>query len=384
MQRVDPHPPVVVINGDLLGHHVTGGESTPIAVRIARRLNRAFPQAQFVLAMGNEDSACGDYTLAPDSAFLRDVAAAWEPLVNRRGAAPGFRRTFAHDGFYTARLPLPGLRAIVIDDIYWSPVYHARCGSAVNGGAETLAELRSALARTPDRAWVLFHIPPGIDTYTTALVTRRTVIVPYLTPVMRDRFLATLSNASGKIALAVAGHTHKFAFRIAGANGSRPVPMLLVPALSPVYKNEPSFLTGDVASDGTLKAADEYSYRDGAWSRVGGTRSLGLDAFTGPQLVALHERLGREPQLRATFARLYGGGASPEINDRNWKIYWCAATAFATTPFRACTQSGGVGIVTGRGITGILAVAVPIVAVIVWLIRRRSSRRARPLSPPAR
>jgi len=376
MQRVDPRPPVVVVDGDLLGHHVTGGEATTIAVRIARRLNRAFPQAQFVLAAGNEDSACGDYTLAPDSAFLRDVTAAWEPLVNRRGAAPAFRRTFAHDGFYTARLPLPGLTAIVIDDVYWSPVYHARCGSAVNGGAETLAELTSALARTPGRVWLFFHIPPGIDTYTTALVTHGTVIVPYLKPVMRDRFLTALTSASGRIALAVAGHTHKFAFRIAGPNGPRPVPMLLVPALSPVYKNEPSFLTGEVAADGTLESVEEHSYRHGAWDAIGGSRTWGLAAFTGPQLVALQERLGREPQLRATFARLYDGGARPEITDRNWAIYWCAATAFSTTTFRSCAQSGGVGIVTSRGVTGLLALAVPLAAVIAGLLWWRSSRRA--------
>ena len=110
MQRADPDPPVVVVNGDLLAHDIMHVDSTPTAVAIARRLDRAFPRAQFVLALGNNDSACGDYALAPGAKFLHAVAAAWGPLINRRGAAPDFMRTFVRDGFYTATLPVAGLR----------------------------------------------------------------------------------------------------------------------------------------------------------------------------------------------------------------------------------------------------------------------------------
>jgi hypothetical protein len=107
-------------------------------------------------------------------------------------------------------------------------------------------------------------------------------------------------------------------------------------------------------------------------------RSLGVDAFTGPELLKLQGRLAREPGLRATFARLYEGGAPPEINDRNWRIYWCAATAFATAPFRECTRSGGFGVITRRGIEVLLIPAVAIAllagAFVSWRRRRRASR----------
>jgi hypothetical protein len=378
MRHADPHPPVVVVTGDLLAHRIAKSAATPTAVLIARRLNRAFPQAQFILALGNNDSACGDYGLAPDSAFLRTVAAAWAPLVNRHGAAPDFQRTFVHDGFYTATLPVPGLRAIVVDNVFWSPRYRAQCGSAGNVATRSLDELDRALAQTHGRAWVLFHIPPGIDTYTTALLTQRLAIVPFLRPDLRDRFLAALTHSAGHVALAVAGHTHKFAFRIVGASGRQPVPMLLVPALSPVFGNAPSFLTGNVSPGGTLRDVDEFSFRNGTWSAIGGMRSLGVDAFTGPQLVALQARLAREPQLRATFARLYGGGATPEINERNWSIYWCAATAFATAPFRECTQSGGFSVITRRGVealAGVAAIVALLAGAFVWWRRRRRALR---------
>jgi sphingomyelin phosphodiesterase acid-like 3 len=377
MQRVDPNPPVVVVTGDLLAHNITRRTSTPTAVRIARRLNLAFPHAQFVLALGNEDAACGDYSVPPDSAFLRDVAAAWEPLVNRRGAAPGFRRSFAHDGFYTAALPISGLRAIVVDDVFWSPRYRAECGSAGNIVAKSLNELETALKQNHGRAWVLFHIPPGIDTFSTALLSRRTAIVPFLDPDLRDRFLAAIGDPANHVVLAVAGHTHKFAYRVVNASDARPVPMLLVPAISPIFGNAPSFLTANVDADGVLHDIDLVSQLNGAWNERGGMRSLGVDAFTGPQLVALQERLTRDPQLRATFESLYEGGATPEINERNWPIYWCAATAFGTTPFRQCTQSGGFSVITRRGLEVLLipAVIVALLAGAFVLWRRRQALR---------
>jgi hypothetical protein len=343
MRRVDPQPPVVVVTGDLLAHHIADRDALAVAVRVAHRLNAAFPQAQFVLALGNEDSGCGDYTLAPDSAFLRAVTAAWAPLVNRRGAAPDFARTFAHDGFYTATLPVPGLHAVVVDDVFWSPWYHANCGAAGNVIDGSMDELDAALQRLPGRAWVLAHIPPGVDAFSTAHLVHDVVVVPFLVPSLRDRFLAALDRRPGGVAVAVVAHTHKFAFRIVDANGPHPIPMLLVPALSPIYANAPSFLTANVAPDGTLRRIEEISYLDGAWRNIGGMPSLGVDAFTGPQLVALHGRLDRDPALRATFERLYEGGGKPEIDAGNWPVYSCAATAFSMSAFRACEKPGGAG-----------------------------------------
>lgn len=375
MQRVDPRPPVIVVSGDLLAHGIEPGAASATAVRIARQFGAAFPQSQFVLALGNNDSGCGDYALAPDARFLRDVAAAWAPLVNRGGAAPDFARTFVHDGFYTARLPLPGLQAIVVDDAFWSPRYHAGCGPAGNVVDDSMNELAAALRRVPGHVWVLFHIPPGVDAFSSVQVSKNLAIVPFLAPSLRDRLLALLAGAAGKIALTVGGHTHRFAFRIVNASGEHPVPLLLVPAISPVYGNAPSFLTADVDAAGAPHAVEEYSYRAGAWHDAGGLRELGAEKFDGPQLLALQSRLARDPQSRATFARLYGGGVKPEIDERSWRGYWCAATAFATASYRACTGAGGWSIVTGRGVA-VLATGCAFALILAIFALRRLRRRA--------
>jgi len=186
-----------------------------------------------------------------------------------------------------------------------------------------------------------------------------------------------LASAPGKIVLAVGAHTHRFAYRIVAAAGARPVPLLLVPAISPVYGNAPSFLTANVDTGGTPRDVEEYSYRGGAWHDTGGLRELGVRAFTGPQLLAAQARLARDPQARAAFARLYGGGGRPEIDASNWRAYWCAATAFATATYRACAGSGGVSLITGRGVA-VLAAGCALIAgagaLVVWSLRRRVRR----------
>jgi len=379
MQRVDPHPPVVVVTGDLLGHVIAKKDATPTTIEIAHMLGRAFPDAQFVLALGNNDGACGDYALTPEAPFLRQAGAAWEPLVNRHGAAPTFMRTFVHDGFYTARLPIPGLQAIVVNDVPWSPRYRSGCGPAPNAAAHQLNELDTALAQAKGRVWVLFHIPPGVDAFSTAQLTHRLAIVPFLRPDMRDGLLHLLVRKPGQVALAVAGHTHKFAFRVVGATGPEPVPMLLVPSISPIFSNDSSFLTANVGSDGTLRDVDETSYLDGRWQHIGGLRDLGVDTFGGKQLVALQGRLDRDPKLRETFGRLYSGAGKAEITERTWPVYACAATAFTTADFRTCDNAGGVSFFTQRAVrlaSGVAGIALIAVGAVVLLLRRRRRARA--------
>lgn len=376
MRRVDPSPPVVVIGGDFVAHHIDRARVVPTIAAVARRFDRAFPHAQFVIALGNNDAACGDYGVSVDGPFLRAVAQAWAPLVNRRNAAPDFARTFAHDGFYTARLP-GQLEAVVIDDITWSPLAH-RCGSAGDAGDATLAELGRALSAPPRRPrWILMHVPPGIDAFTTLQLAKRLAIVPLLDGGFRARFEALVGDRAHDVALVLAGHIHRFSYRVIGVHAAHPVPLLTIPSISPVYDNAPAFLTTDVAADGTVRNAEEYVYDRrvaGAWRDAGGLRTLGIAALSVPALLNLQQRLASDPELRTTYGQLYDGRYRSEIDEGNWRAYWCAATELAVTPYRKCLGAGGWRIVTRRGfiVLGVVfGIFVAALAAAVVVIRRR-------------
>lgn len=378
MRRVDPHPPVVVIGGDMVAHHIDPAQVVPTIASLAGTFDRAFPHAQFVIALGNNDSPCGDYGISRDSPFLRAVAGAWGPLVNRGGAAPAFLRTFAHDGFYTTRLPIPRTEAIVVNDTGWSPRAHA-CEGGSDAANATVADLGRALAARPgERHWVLMHIPPGIDAFSTVQIVHRLAVVPLLDPGYRTQFEGAVGAPRADVALVVAAHIHRFAYRILGAHGPHPVPLLSIPAISPVYGNAPAFLTVDVAGDGTVGNVEEHAFVRGAWEDAGGTRTLGLHAFTASGLAALQARLTDDTPLRATFARLYNGRRRGEINAGNWRAYWCAATELGVAPFKRCLGAGGYRIVTQRGliVLGILLVLCIAALVAFGAVIRRRGREA--------
>ena len=375
MQRVDPQAPVVVITGDFLAHRFDYAKAGATMSGLARLFDRAFPKAQFVITLGNEDAGCADYGFALNSAFARSVVAAWTPLVDRNGAAPSFARTFASEGFYVAKLPIARTEAVVLDDVFWSPFYHACGGNGTqDGAARTLDGLRSALSSGAEHRWVIAHIPPGIDAYASMQVGHGFLAVPYLRAEPAAEFLRLLQEPAGDVSLALVAHSHRFAYRIAGANDGRPIPILLVPAISPIYKNAPAFLTVDVAGSGVVRAAEVHAMLDGRWQDIGGTRSLGLTEFSGEQLVRLQERLAGDPAARAAFARLYGTGATPEINERNWRSYWCTAVEFTPDDFRRCTGAGGFGILTGRAVWLAVLIALVLGALFVASRGRRVVR----------
>ncbi len=385
MRRLAPHPPVIVIPGDFLGHHFKNADALPTMIDLAKRFDAAFPHAQFVISLGNEDSDCGDYGVGVQSAFLHAVADAWEPLVNRNGAAPNFVRTFSRDGFYTARLPIAGVRAVVIDDAFWSPLYHNVCGAQGSPTPESVGELDAALRPGgTERRWIVMHIPPGIDVGTTVNLARHLAIVPFLRPAPRERFVQLASDPARHVEVVITGHLHRFSYRILGASGPAGVPLLITPAISPIYGNTPAFLTADVATDGIIRNLEEHALVDGRWRDIGGLGSLGAGEFTAAALENVQRRLDRNPDERYTYATLYNGPVQwNEINTYNWRSYWCAATELDSTDFRSCLDEGGFSFLTRRGVAVVVVAAGLSVAVImlfvIAVVRRRRRARVRPL-----
>ena len=375
MRRVDPAPPVVVISGDYIGHRYDPKHALDTMARVAHAFGAAFPHAQFVLALGNEDSDCGDYGAGAGAPFLRAMANLWAPLVDRNGAAPHFRATFPRDGFYVARLPLRGLRAVVIDDVFASPRFRAACGASGSASvAQTFADLERALpSGGTGRAWVVMHVPPGVDAYSTVHLAHGLGVVPFLDSGARDRLTEVLGDPRRHVALALAGHTHKFGFRVVGDPAGDGVPLLIVPALSPIFENAPMFLTAEPGPGGTLGGIVEHAFDGRAWRAADASRELDLPRLTGPALGGLERRLDAEPALRTVFSRLYDGGAPPEITPANWRGYRCAISALGDTAYRRCLGERGLGFLTVRGLVAgvLLAVALLFFGAFALLAGRR-------------
>jgi sphingomyelin phosphodiesterase acid-like 3 len=82
------------------------------------------------VALGNEDSKCGDYKIEPGGAYLAATREAVRRLVGAERLEPDFAETWTAAGYYAARHPtLANGLIVVLNDVVWSPQYRDACGS---------------------------------------------------------------------------------------------------------------------------------------------------------------------------------------------------------------------------------------------------------------
>ncbi|HVR41104.1 MAG TPA: metallophosphoesterase, partial [Thermoanaerobaculia bacterium] len=184
MREQIPSPAFVMISGDFLAHSFNktyqslatdksqAAYSAFVAKTIAYIANAfraAYPGVRVYPTLGNNDSDCGDYAVAPNGPFLASFRDTWKDAVGSRS----FDRRFPTGGYYTADVHgLDRVRIIALNTIFFSVNYENTCGtpSKVDAGMRELdwldAELTAARLKGK-RVWLLFHIPPGMNVYNT-------------------------------------------------------------------------------------------------------------------------------------------------------------------------------------------------------------------------
>ncbi len=367
MRRVTSDPGVIIVPGDFLSHEFDRrfrgtarhrDRATYSATYrafvlktmdyVAGELHRAFPRAQILPAIGNNDGFCGDYNSTPNDAFLAHIARTWAPLVNVAGRAPNFIRTFSEGGYYEARLPPREMRVVVPNSVFWSTRYRDRCDvmNARPGDAE-LDWLAKTLGRhaAGERTWLMTHIPPGVDTFKTTL--RFGVPSPLYESRAQVRFLGAVNDKRAAVRAMIAGHLHGTWFRQSAAGSSDDVAILIAPSLSPIFGNDPSFLELQVSPQ-TAQIADFRAYSLGGLLGAYGPAPIWHEAYdadaaygmrdiTATSLADLHRREANTPSLRRALERnAVSNGIARLVTEFDWRSSWCAETGLTRDAFVAC------------------------------------------------
>lgn len=140
---------------------------------ITGELRGTFPGVPVYVALGNNDSGCGDYRFDGGSDFLATLARSVVAGLPKSADQKKVLADFTTGGNYSVLMAAPmwNTRLIVLDDISMAPRYTTCSGKqdAVGRAAQT-AWLQKELAearRHKQRVWVMGHIPPGVDIYST-------------------------------------------------------------------------------------------------------------------------------------------------------------------------------------------------------------------------
>jgi sphingomyelin phosphodiesterase acid-like 3 len=381
MRATLPHPPLVMITGDLLAHgfpqkfaaatHDTDREHYRAFVRktvafLGWELQKRFHHTQILLTPGNNDDECGDYEIEADGPFLRDTA----PLSRRLArAGGGFTGDWKALGSYTIDpKALPGIRIISLNSVFFSNKYQSAsfaraCATADSRTAgRAFAWLEARLVQAKDahqKVWLMLHIPPGIDGYATLMNYRqlsqgantqgdlcRDAIVPMWKPASTAQFDSILLNYQGTVTATFAGHNHTDDFRViptAGPGGF----VLIDPPMSPIYGQNPSFRVVTFRKDGEL--ADQSTYYltnlkaaqsdvPGKWAKeYSFVAEWHMQQLDMAALANIYERIKSDPDARAQWLKLLNVSSTDDhVPAAAVGTLDCAIAALDPSSYQAC------------------------------------------------
>lgn len=387
-----PDPLFVTVSGDLLAHQFDcrfhalapdagAAELSAFASRtvafITLQLRATFPHSPIYFALGNNDSGCHDYEEDPGSAFLQASARSFAAAARSAANGSAILQTYPQLGDVNLALPaaMRSSRMIILQDLFESSHY-AGChgdGAAAAAG-EQIAWLRAQLAAARaahQQVWIMAHIPPGIDVYRTFTRARNVCAGQDPEQFLRSADLArTIAAYPDVIRLALFGHTHMDEVRVFGGSSSSglsaPVPGKLIPSISPIDGNHPSFTVAQVdpqtavVKDYSVYVAREEAGGQKVWSKEYSYASTyhlpdlsgrSLEKLTG---IFLGDPSGLNPVSRSYQQYFYAGVLSDSraailqpgqlskvqklemLESIAWPLYACAMTDPDAAGFRAC------------------------------------------------
>jgi len=371
LRAAAPEADFTIFTGDLLAHDFEAKAAKAFGVDersaeveafavattnfVTRTLGRAIPGRPVIIALGNNDSACGDYRIVPGGPYLAATRATMRELLGNLEVDPDFDRTWLAGGYYGVRHPSrPGITILVINDILWSHDYRDACGAdGLAAGKAMLEWLRARLhhhRRTGGKVWLVHHIPIGYDAYgTTKVADKRCPArpVPFLRqPFARD-FTELIRDHGAIIDAGFSGHIHFDDFRLLKSRRGEPVAAeKIAPGISPIFGQNPGFhvftydrLTGrptDYSTHYLANLANGLKARDARWEKeYSFTRRYGQRRYGPAEIDTVWRRLQRKGATQREFRKLYNVSRG-ELSADVFPAYACAIGHLDEKSFDAC------------------------------------------------
>jgi len=320
------------------------------------QVEAAFKGMPVYLALGNNDSRCNHNRLDVGDDYLKRTAqTATAGLV---GVSEAERKaalaTYLSSGYYgvTMAAPMKRTRLLVVDDIYMISKFSSCEGDKADhkGADEQIAWLTKELdaaKKQGERVWVLGHLPPGENAFST--LAQGPALCTTGSPVMflsTDELGNALASHADVVKLGLFGHTHMDEMHLVGDKGAD-VPLKVVASVTPVDGNAPSFAVGKVSPasatlvDYTVYSASNFTGEGTTWSREYKFGETYHEAnFTASSLEALIGRFhadkdGSGAESKAYMKYYFKGGDNSELAPF-WQGYVCTMDHTTAAGFKGC------------------------------------------------
>jgi hypothetical protein len=364
IQRLNTDAPFTVVTGDIFVHHFrekfdgAAKEHDDAAYErftvktmqfLAGQLGNLAPGTPILFAPGNNDGDCGDYALQPNGAFLRDSSPIVAKMLGTLSDDTSEKDWTSLGSYSVANPGVKHGRVIALNSVYFSPRYKNSCGAKSDDPArQELQWLRGKLAeakKNKDKVWLVFHIPPGVDGYSTSHPKGggpQTTVFMWK-PEYTEEFQRILREYHDTVTVSLAGHEHVDDFRLIGESL-----VLLAPGLSPNVGQNPAFRIVSFKANGTLsdattyylsnlddvleKAAPEWKLEFG-YDGIYGMNQLDFKSFS-----KLDKDIESKPDIRKRWTTFYSvsNPKAKNITEETFPALFCANGNATDSDFKAC------------------------------------------------
>ncbi len=360
-----------IVTGDLLSHEFEDNTAKALgvplgspaqrafsqrtAIFVAEALRNAFASKPVIIALGNNDSDCGDYEIEPGGDYLAATRETARALVGADLVARDFDATYAAGGYYAARHPtVANTLILVVNNILWSERYQDACGAdglavgraQMDWFTKTLASQKAA----GGRVWMAHHIPWGIDPYSTEHSKADTCpakVVPFMKHDFAADFVGLLRQYADIIDSSLSGHVHFDDYRLLLDDTGKPIEIdKVAPAISPIFGQNPGFqmftydpATGQPKDFSTIYLAnlpDLTSTVPGDWREAYVfSKAYGVPGYSVESVGALWNGLGQGGRIRDAYLDHYNVGHGA-LAETDLKGYACAIAFLDPQSYSAC------------------------------------------------
>jgi len=359
--------PFIIFTGDILGHNFPktffelyyGNLGVPVpndadilADATAMAAMKDFTDKTVAFFMGQVRSSVGDipvmfvvgnadsYTgLGPDSSFLSHTAELYyTQFLNGTVDYQTFLNTFTSGGYYSAEMPGTNLMVIGLNTFEFSPYFGNANSSAVTAELAWFDTTLASAQAGGKKVWVLMHVPPGADKYSTAQSAASnghiTTAAMMWNQDYQTSFLQILSKYPGLITQMLTAHTHMDEYRIVSPG----IPADTTPSIAPYFGNNPAFKIFTFSGD-TFKATDYTSLNydlavnpEQFNSYYTFSTAYLLHGFLNDSLWQLYPELAAENANQQLYREHYFSGHNytipvtntfNPITNKTWPVYWC-------------------------------------------------------------
>lgn len=365
MRTQCPDADFIIFSGDFLTHDFPDtyqsltGDTTQEGLHrfidktiayIVTRFELYFPSIPVYFCLGNNDTYKEDYVMEENDAFLKNTAPVFaDAFFKHRPNIDSFKTQYPVGGYYRVKVPgIPDRQILILNSTFFSEKYPRTDNDPA---AAQLDWLEAQLRDSGKKTWIVMHIPPGIDVFATLKANKDRPDINRVVSLIQQqhlaRFIDIIDTRGSGIKAVLAGHIHRDSFRLLYTDTEKTdlspsaTILLTVPAISPVYYNNPGFaiITYNprcfTLKDYETRYIDVHQGRDSWQQGYVFSDAYGERALLPENMHRLWQSLQTDAGKRDLFMRAYDAFSAGEVKEDTFKYYWAAAAYLYPDDYRS-------------------------------------------------